>query len=178
MPLRIVILSVLCSVLIGCFSLPPEERSQSKAQHEYNRISRLYELKALDAASDSEREALWREALRAYSNLLEKYPDSRPWSAKSLLAVADLHARLGDTTRALATYQEVVSRYPDDEWESLQALRSAGELLWIRGNRTEASAFYRQIIERYDRPGMPPPYQATVRLARDRLREAQQGRSQ
>ncbi len=159
-------------LIAACATRAPQEDAQAKARYEYNRIVRTYQIPASESTNEVERALLLHQAFTAYAALITNYPTARPWAAMSLRAVAALHAERGDWKKALETYDIVPALYPDDDWEVIQAWRGAGDLLWSARMPALAVEYYRQIVERFDRPGMPPGFDAHVRIARDRLREA------
>jgi tetratricopeptide (TPR) repeat protein len=157
---------------MGCATRSPLRDEQAKARYEYHRIMRTYHLPANQATNEVERAQLLDAAYTGYSAIFTKYRTARPWAAMALRAVADLHAERGDRKRALDTYDMVAALYPEEDWEVIQAWRSAGDLLWHARMPTLAMDYYARIVNRFDRPGLPPGFDAHVRIARDRLREA------
>lgn len=161
------------ALLISCATQPPQKSIESKAQYEFNRIVRTYQIPAAESTNAVERAALLHEAFLAYGALITNYPTARPWAARSLLAVAELHAERGDLAKALNAYDLIPTLYPDDEWEVIQAWRAAADLHWRARHYAPALERYFNIVRRFDRPGLSPAFAAHVRHARDRIREAE-----
>lgn len=160
-------------LLMSCATQTSPKSIESKARYEFNRIVRTYHIPAAEATNALERAALLDKAFLAYSALITNYPTARPWAAKSLLAVAELHAERGDLDKALNAYDLVPTLYPDDAWEVIQAWRAAGDLLWQRRQFAPALSYYLDLVRRFDKPDMSPAFSAHVRHARDRIREAE-----
>lgn len=159
--------------LVACATRSPEQTLNSKADYEFNRIVRAYEIPAREATNDTERAALLNEAIRAHRALVDTYPKVRPWAAKSLLAIADLYAMRGESDRAVEVYEQVALRYPDEDWEVIKAWRAAGDIYWRTREYHKALSKYFDLVRRFDRPGLSPEFSAHVRHARDRIREAE-----
>jgi tetratricopeptide (TPR) repeat protein len=168
----ILLLILACGLWAGCATRPPQEDAQAKARYEYHRIVRAYHIPAIETTNEIERAQLLHAAFTGYAALITNYPTARPWAAMALRAVAGLHAARGDRKKALDAYDLVAVLYPEDDWEVIQAWRAAGDLLWHDRMPQSALDYYRRIVNRFDRPGLPPGFDAHVRIARDRLREA------
>lgn len=139
-------------------------------RNDYERTTRVYPIKIAGANDPAQHEIARAEAARAYGAIATNYPSAHPWPAKTLLALAALRIEEGHFDEAISIYETVLARYPGDGWEALQALRGLGEVHWRARRFPAAARYYRLLIERFERPEAPPAYEASLRLARDRLR--------
>lgn len=154
--------------LTACAGSRPDDHR--RARHDYERATRVYQIKIAGVSDPAQQEIARAEAARAYGAIATNYPGAHPWAAKALLALAALRIEEGNLNEAISIYETVLERYPGDGWEALQALRGLGEVHWRARRFPAAARYYRLLLERFDRPDAPPAYEASLRLARDRLR--------
>ncbi|MBW7908331.1 MAG: hypothetical protein H3C50_05340 [Kiritimatiellae bacterium] len=159
-------------LLAACATRSPERAAEARAQYEFKRIVRAYQVPAVDATNEVDRAVLLDTALDAFAALREAYPTSQPWAAMALRQIGVIQAEQGRRKEALATFAKVDIFYPNESWEVIQAWKAAGDLLWDSGMRRESLPFYRDIVEKFDRPGQPEMFGTIVRIAKDRIRTA------
>ena len=120
-------------------------------------LSRLSSLSAAGEAQVAAAEALARQAIAAYRDLLEKHPDG-PARDAVLYQLARASETAGDATAAMAALDELVARYPAsahaDEAQfrrgevffSAQALCGCGSGVCGRPGHRPASSFHEQAL--------------------------------
>jgi len=162
---------MVCSLLgfAGC-----RQKAESPQQR-YEAARVLYEqtTKCLNlppaSASGQEQQRLQTEAVRAYEDLLKRYPEQEYWCAKALCGLGNLQSAQTNYAAALRCWSEVTTKYPRAEWEVLTALKSAADLQWDTGHQIEARVLYQKLVTDFDRTNAPAVVRTIVRGSRLKL---------
>lgn len=164
---------VLLVIASACATRSLEQVAEARAKYEYQRIVRQFQVPFGDSTNTLERAALLDKSLQELEALRANYPNARPWNAMALRKIGEIYAERGQKKEALAAFTLVGVRCMSEDWEVIQAWKAAGDLLWSSGMRNQALPFYRDIVQRYNRPGYPEMYNTIVRIALDRMAEAE-----
>ncbi len=144
-------------------------------QQRYDAARALYEQTTRNlhlpsaSATGAEQQHLQTEALRAYEQLLKRYPEQEYWCAKALCGLGNLQAAQTNYAAALRSWSAVTTLYPQAEWEVITALKSAADLQWDTGHPAEARVLYAKLVAAFDRTNAPAVVRSIVRGSRLKL---------
>jgi len=141
----------------------PGDRLRPEAMR---RLGDLEIEKAREDVAESSGSKEYRDAIKAYGDLLAAYP-AYPGADRVLYQLAQAYDQTGDLSRSLATLDRLVAQYPRSSYHDEAEFRR-GELLFTLRRYPEAEQAYAAVIRKGDaqpEPAVPETQTSQIEIA-------------